>query len=200
MVDGHAPEVKQVRVLAGQTLGETRRRRDLEIVQDDDRARRRIMQCQEKCMLALGGIGRAVDENQPGPPEALERFSLRGEVERLDRAKTIPAARQRNDLGVIGGAFRDRSFELFRAAQPIGGILDAGRGGRSAAQGVGRAAGTEFKSAALVRQERGDFLEKLAAQRRKNPGGSFGRRLAALILPDEAFQLIFERSVSLSGI
>ena len=61
--------------------------------------------------------------------EALKRFPLRGDIKGFDRAKAIPAARQWNDLGIITRAFRDRSFQLFRAAEPIGGILDAGRGG-----------------------------------------------------------------------
>ena len=60
-------------------------------------------------------------------------FELHGDRGRadaaFDRAKAIPAARQRNDLGIITRAYRDGAFQLFGAAEPIGGILDAGRGG-----------------------------------------------------------------------
>ena len=194
MIDSHAPKAKQVRVLTGEAFGKTRGRGDLEIVEDNDRAGRRIMERQEKSVLALGGIRRAVDENQPGSPEVLERIFLRGDVERLDRAQAIPAARQRNHLGVIGAAFRDRSLQLFRAAEPSAGIFDAGRGGKSAAQCVGRAPRSKFKSAAVVRQERGDLFEKLAARRRKNPRGSFSRLLGALALLDQPIELLFELS------
>jgi hypothetical protein len=130
----------------------------------------------------------------------LESFFLRGDVKRLNRAQAIPAARQRNDLGIIGPAFRDRSFQLFRAAQPTAGILDAGRGGRNAAQRVGGASGAELKGAAVVRQERGGLLEKLTAQGRKNPRGSFSRLIGALVFLDQPIEMIVERSMSLSGI
>ena len=76
MIDLQTPKAKQVGVLASQARGETRGRGDLEVVQHDDRAGRRIMQRQEKSMFALGGIRRAIDENQPGSHEVLERFSL----------------------------------------------------------------------------------------------------------------------------
>ena len=59
---------------------------------------------------------------------------------------------------------------------------------------------SEFKGGALVRQERRDLFEKLAAQRWKNPRGRFGERLIAFIFPNEARELIFKRSVRLSGI
>ena len=129
MIDPHTPEAKQAGVLASQALSEAGSGSDFEIVQHNHRASGRMMQRQEKSMFALGRIGRAVDENQPRAHEALKRFPLRGDIKGFDRAKAIPAARQRNDLGIITRAFRDRSFQLFRAAEPIGGILDAGRGG-----------------------------------------------------------------------
>ena len=129
MIDPHTPEAKQAGVLASQALSEARSGRDFEIVQYDHRASGRMMQRQEKSMFALGRIGRAVDENQPRSHETLKRFPRRRDIKGFDRAKAIPAARQRNDLGIIARAFRNRSFHLFGAAEPIGGILDAGRGG-----------------------------------------------------------------------
>ena len=98
MIDLHTPEAKQAGVLASQALGEAGSGSDFEIVQHDHRASGRMMQRQEKSMFALGRIGRAVDENQPRPHEALKRFPLRGDIKGFDRAKAIPAARQRNDL------------------------------------------------------------------------------------------------------
>ena len=93
MIDPDTPETKQVGVLAGEALGETGGRGDFEIVQDDDRAVGAMMQRQEKSVLALGGIRRTVDQNQSRLHEALERFPLRGDVERRDRTQAIPAAR-----------------------------------------------------------------------------------------------------------
>ena len=99
MIDPDAPEAKPVGVLTGKTLGETRGRSDLEIVQDDDRAVGGMMQRQEKSVLALGGVGRTVDQNQPRLHQALKGFSLRRDVERLDaqvasmRSETGPSVR-----------------------------------------------------------------------------------------------------------
>ena len=56
-------------------------------------------------MLALGRVRRTVDENEMRALKAKERVALRGNIERFDGPKAIPAASQRDDLRKILCAF-----------------------------------------------------------------------------------------------
>lgn len=201
MIDLEDPKSKTFGVLSRKALSKPRGGRNLEVVHHDHRPDRRLVQRQKKRVLALRGIRRAIDQNQPGALQALKRFALRGDIERFDRPEAVPAASQRNDFRKIRLAFRDPSLELLRTAEPIRGVLDAGRRDGRAPEGVGGAPRTEFKRTASRRQKRRDLLEKPAARERKNPRRSFAGRLRRFVIfLDELRQPSFERSVGRSQI
>ena len=119
----------------------------------------------------------------------------------MDRAKAIPASRQRHDVGKIGRAFADSIFELFGPAQPVGGVFNTGGSGGVTAKGMGRASGSELESGASLREKSGYFLEKPAALRRQDPGRNFiSRRCGGIGPRDEAVQLGFEVRIGGSGV
>jgi hypothetical protein len=74
-------------------MSESRRRPHFQIIKDDNRSDGRLVHRDKKSVFPLGRIRRAVDEDQLRPLQTLERFALRQDVERLDRAEAIPAAR-----------------------------------------------------------------------------------------------------------
>src|SRR5437660_290190 len=119
-----------------------------------------------------------------------KRFALGRDIKRLDRSKPIPAAGQGDDRGKISLAFRNRVFQFFGPSQPVSRILDTGCGGRGTAKRMGRTPRTEFEGTACRREQGGDFLEKAATGRRKNPGRNIGvgSRLPVVLL-DETVQL-----------
>lgn len=92
MIDLEEPEPEPVRVLAGQAISEARRRRHFQIVEDDNCPSWRLVQSEKQGMLALRRIRGAVDEDEVRLLQAEQGISLRGDVERLDGAKAIPAA------------------------------------------------------------------------------------------------------------
>ena len=66
MIDLEKPEPKTVRVLAREPISEPRRGSDLEIIENDDGADRRLVHREEQSVFALRRIRRTVDEDQPG--------------------------------------------------------------------------------------------------------------------------------------
>lgn len=116
MIDLEKPESKAVRVLGGEAMSEPAGGRDFQIIQHDDRFGRRLIHGQKKRVLTLGGIGRAIDQDQPGALQPLERFALRCDIKRLDGTQPIPAAGERDDVGKIRLALGDRAFELLGPA------------------------------------------------------------------------------------
>jgi hypothetical protein len=185
--------METIRVLPGEPVSETRGGPDLEIVEDDNGSGRGLVHGEEERVLTLRGIRRAIDENQSGALETEQGFTLRRDIKRLDGTEPIPASRQRQHVGIIGGAFGDGVFKLFRPAQPIGGIFDAGRSRGGSAERMSGAARPKLEGCASGGKKRDYFLEKATALRRKNPGRNFiGRRCGAVVSRDEAFQLGFE--------
>ena len=80
MIDVHAPESKPLRVLPRETVRETRCRADFQIVEHNHGADGSVTKREEKSVLALGGIGRAVHENQTGLSQAGENIRRAGEI------------------------------------------------------------------------------------------------------------------------
>jgi len=195
MIDLDAPESKTVRILAGEPICKARGRGHLEIVQDDDCADRCVVHGHEERMLALRRVRWAVDQDQMGAFQALERFALRGNVERLDRPKTVPATSQRNDLGMIRFAALNRLVQLFSARQPVRRIFDTGCAGGNTAQRMGRASRTEFERRAPGRQERGYLFEEPATVGRENPCRNVAGGGLAVVRLNETVQLRFERGI-----
>jgi hypothetical protein len=101
VIDLENPKSETVRVLPGEALSETRGGTDFKVVEHDHRAARRLVHRQKKSVLALSGIGRAVDQNKLRALQALERLALRRDVERFNGTEAIPATRERNDVGKI---------------------------------------------------------------------------------------------------
>jgi len=64
MIDLEKPKTEAVRILAGKTMSEPRSGCDFEIVENNDRADRRLIHGEKKSMLALRWIGRAVDQDK----------------------------------------------------------------------------------------------------------------------------------------
>lgn len=166
------PKPKSLRILPGQTVSETRGRANRQIVQNNHGTDRRMAERKKKSMLALGRVGRAIDQDQLRAFESIERFRRCFEVKRFDQSKPVPAALKRNYRRIIRGALGDRSVRLLGAVQPFGGMLDAGGAGRHAPKNVGRATGAEFECAGGGGQKRSNFFDKFTARRRKNPIGS----------------------------
>jgi len=193
VIDLYQPKTKAICVLTREPVGKTRGGANLEIVEHYDCADRRLVQREKERMLALRRIRRTIDENEPGALKAEQRFALRRDIKRLDRAEPIPASRQRHDVGKIGPAFADGIFELFGPAQPVGGVFNAGGSGRVATERMRRPPGSKLERGASLREKSGYFLEKPAALRRKDPGRNFiGRGCGGIGPRDEAVQLGFE--------
>ena len=72
MVDLEKPKSKAIRILRSEAMSEPARGRDLEIVEHDDRFRRRLVHGQEKRVFAFCRIGRAINQDQLRALEALE--------------------------------------------------------------------------------------------------------------------------------
>jgi hypothetical protein len=72
VIDLEKPKPKVVRVLAGETMSETAGGRNFEIVQDDNRAARRLVHRQEKRVLAFRRIRRAINQDKFRALQALE--------------------------------------------------------------------------------------------------------------------------------
>ena len=177
------------------------RRCNLEVVEHNHRARGRLIHGQEKRVLAFRRIWRAVDQNQFGPLQALERFALGGDIKGLDGAEAIPAAREWDDVGKISFSPRDPAFQLLGSAQPIRRVFDTSCRGRMAPERMRGTAGAKLEGAAPCRQKSRDFLQKLAAGGRENPGRNFGGVLIAVIVVlNEALKLTLERSIGRSRI
>ena len=197
MIDLETPEAKPVRVLAREAMSKTRRGRNFEIVQDHNRADRRLIERKKEGVLALGRVRWTVDEDQMRALQAEERVALPGDIKGLDRPKPIPAAGQGNHFRKIVLAFRNRVRQFFGAAQPVRRILDAGRGSQGATKRMGRTARTKFERRASCGQQSGHFLEKPATGRWQNPGRNLGvgARLRVVLL-DETVELRFQRRFS----
>jgi hypothetical protein len=95
------PEPKSVCILTCETLGEARSGSDFEIVQNDNRAHRRLIERKKERVFALRGVGGTIDENQMRPLQTEKRFALRRNIKGFDRPKPIPTASQRDDFGVV---------------------------------------------------------------------------------------------------
>lgn len=196
MIDRHQPKTEPVCVLPREPLRETRGRSDLEIVEHNDRAGRRLVHGQKESVLAFRRVRRTVDQDQFRRLQTKQRLTLRRDIEGLNRPKPVPATGQRDDRRIIRVALGRGVFELLGSVQPIGGILDARRPRGSAPKRMSRAAGTELEGRAASGKKGGYFLEKAAALRRKDPGRDFlGRRGGGVVARDEAFQLDFESSI-----
>ena len=137
MIDLDEPKSEAIPILPRQAVRKTRGRRDLQVIQNYNRASRRLIEGQKQGMLALCGVWRAVDKDQLCALQAQKRLALRGHIKRLNRSKPIPAPRQRYDLRKIAFPLRDRVGLSFGSRQPIGGILNAGGSSRGAAERVG---------------------------------------------------------------
>jgi hypothetical protein len=116
VIDFKKPEPEAVAVLAGKAMGESGSRRNLEVVENNNGAGGCLVHREKERMLALGGVGRAVDENELRLLQTQEGVALGGDIERLDRPETIPAAGQGHDVGKIRIAFRGCAFQLFGPA------------------------------------------------------------------------------------
>jgi hypothetical protein len=100
-------------------MGETRRGRNIQIVQHNNGPQGRLVHRQKKSMLAFRGVGRAIHQDKPRALQTLERFPLGRDIEGFDRAKPIPATREWDNRGKICFPLFDLVVEFFRAIQPI---------------------------------------------------------------------------------
>jgi len=196
VIDFEKPEPKAIGVLLSETMGESRGSRHFQIVQHNDGANRRLVHREKKCVLAFRRIRRAIDEDQSRLLQTEKGFALRGDVEGLNRTEPIPTAGERHNFGKIRRAPGDAAFELLGAAQVIGGIFDARRAGRSAAERMSGTAGAKFKRGASGGKQRENFFQETATARRKDPGGNLVRRSGVtIVFLDETVELIFERRI-----
>ncbi len=201
MVDLEKPKSKAISILPGEAMSKPAGRGDFEIVQHNHRASRRLVHGQEKRVLSLRGIGRAIDEDQLRALQSLKRFALRRDIERLNRPEAIPATSQWNDVGKIGLTLGDGILEVLGAAQPIGRVFDAGRSGGCASKRMRRTTGPEFKCAAARGQESGYLFQEPATGSRKDPGRHLrGGLTPAMVFLNEALKPNFERSFGRSRI
>jgi hypothetical protein len=148
VIDFEKPEPKAIGVLLSETMGESRGSRHFQIVEHNDGAHRRLVHREEKRVLAFRRIRRAIDEDQSRLLQTKKGVALRRDIEGLNGPQPIPASGKRHNFGKIRRAPGDAAFELFGAAQVIGGIFDARRASRSAAKRMSGTAGAEFKRGA----------------------------------------------------
>jgi hypothetical protein len=97
MINVDAPKSKLLAVLARKPVSKASGRADLQIVNHNDGADRRVAQCEKKRVLALGRIRRAIHENEPRLFQPHEDFRMIGERERFNEPQSIPATLQRDD-------------------------------------------------------------------------------------------------------
>jgi len=201
VIDREKPKPETICVLTSEPVSESRRRPHFKIIKDDNRSDGRLVHRDKKSVLPLGRIRRAVDEDQPRPSQTLERFALRQDIERFDRAEAIPATRERHDSGKIGVPFRDPVFQALGPREVIAGIFNARRARRGAAERMRGTARTELEREMSGGKEGRYAFEEFAASRGKNPGGNFcGRTGSAVVFVDEALQLIFKDGIARSRI
>jgi hypothetical protein len=201
VIDLEKPEPEAVAVLAGKPMSESGSRRNLEVIENNDGAGGCLVHREKEGVLALGGIRRAVDENELRLLQTQEGFALGGNIERLDRPETVPAAGQGHDIGEIRIALRSGPFQLFGPTQPIRGIFDAGGAGGSAPQGMGGTAGTKLESHGPGRQKGRYFFQEAATPRRKNPGRDFiGCASGAIVFVNKTLQLVFKGGICRSEV
>lgn len=106
MIDIEVPKTKVFRILSGETASETRSGANFQIIEDDDSAGGRVVECKEKRVFALGRIRWAIHEDELCFIELREDFGTIRERERLDQAEAIPATLERNDGGFVGWPLR----------------------------------------------------------------------------------------------
>src|SRR2546423_15057587 len=92
MIDVHAPESKSFLILSGQTMSETRGGADFQIVEHNHGTDGSVTKREEKRLLALGGIRRAVHQNKARLFEACENGGMTFQIERIGPAKNVFAA------------------------------------------------------------------------------------------------------------
>jgi len=97
MINVDTPKSKLLAVLARKPVSKARGRADLQIVNHNDGADRRVAQCEKKRVLALGRIRWAIHENESRLFQAHEDFRMIGERERFNEPQSIPATLQRDD-------------------------------------------------------------------------------------------------------
>jgi hypothetical protein len=169
MVDIEKPEVKGRRILARESFCEPRRRPHLEIIDDRNRAHRRVTQSDEERVLPLRRIRRTVHQHETGGFQPLQHGAMRRDIERLDQPQPVPALRQRHDDRVISRSFRQAAFQQFGVLEPIARILDRGDATEVVTKHMRRTAGAKFERRAARREDASDLGEEFAARRRQDP-------------------------------
>ena len=97
MINVDTPKSKLLAVLARKPVSKARGRADLQIVNHNDGADRRVAQCEKKRVLALGRIRRAIHQNEPRLFQMRENVGVFFEIEGFDEAQSVPATLQRDD-------------------------------------------------------------------------------------------------------